>query len=356
MRILHLDFELTFRGAENQLMLLHKHLLAENIESAVITARDSAFAQNARKSGTKNVRTLARSALKIGEFDPMLSLKVLREVNSFKPSIIHCHSAHAAGIVFMAKAFLPGSIKIIFRRAVSNRIGAFSRFKYESAHCLIAVCEAAKNELVDRGVSPGRIKIIHSGIIFPGNGKRARKDNSGRLNLGTLCALDKKQKDVQTLIKAADTLKSKGYEFNLEIHGDGPDLDRLKDLSSSLKLEDSVHFAGWSDDINASIAALDIFVMPSLEEGTSNALITAMSLGLPCIATAAGGNPEVLKDAGLLTRPADSTDLAQALSSLIDSADLRISLGDTARSRSQDFSFEKTFQKTLNCYKELLKH
>ena len=104
-------------------------------------------------------------------------------------------------------------------------------------------------------------------------------------------------------------------------------------MAADLGLAGRVHFLGQRDDIPDLLAALDIFVLPSHSEGVSLALLEAMAAGLPVIATAVGGLPEVVTDGvnGLLIPPQDPEALAQALARLLDDPALAKKLGENAR-------------------------
>lgn len=118
----------------------------------------------------------------------------------------------------------------------------------------------------------------------------------------------------------------------LLIVGDGPQRDLLRDDAARIGLGDRVLFVGFQDDPDAWYPAMDVFVLPSLTEGTPMVLLEAMSSGLPVIATAVGGVPSIVTDRkdGLLVPPADVTRLADAMSALIADRRLRSVLGEQA--------------------------
>ena len=101
-------------------------------------------------------------------------------------------------------------------------------------------------------------------------------------------------------------------------------------MAESLGLAEAVHFLGQRQDVPDLLNAMDIFVLPSYSEGVSLALLEAMAAGLPVIATAVGGLPEVVEDGvtGLLIPPRDAEALAGALERLLADPAWARKLGD----------------------------
>jgi glycosyltransferase involved in cell wall biosynthesis len=94
-----------------------------------------------------------------------------------------------------------------------------------------------------------------------------------------------------------------------------------------------VHFLGARNDIPQLLREMDIFVLPSLSEGMSNALLEAMATGLPCVATSVGGNKELVRHrhSGFLVPPASARHLAAAIARLAGEPSMRTRLGAAAR-------------------------
>jgi len=141
------------------------------------------------------------------------------------------------------------------------------------------------------------------------------------------------------------------------IVGDGVERARLETLSNELGLAERVHFAGQQDDVRPWLAALDVFALTSDWEGMPNAVLEAMATGLPVVATAVGGTPEVVVDGetGLLVPPRDPNALAQAITCLLREPDLRRKMGRAGRERvERHFSIEETVRQTEALYTTLL--
>lgn len=137
--------------------------------------------------------------------------------------------------------------------------------------------------------------------------------------IGTVGRLDP-IKDQTGLIDAFARLSKLRPDCHLLIVGDGPERKQLEQLKI-----DGVHLLGMRNDVAAILKQLDIFVLPSLNEGISNTILEAMAVGLPIVATAVGGTPELIahEKNGLLVEPRDYPALAQAFARYLNDRDLR---------------------------------
>ena len=127
--------------------------------------------------------------------------------------------------------------------------------------------------------------------------------------------------------------------------GEGNQLPELLEQCNRLGLEDNIHFVGHQQDVAEWLPHFDIFALPSAWEGISLALLEAMAAGLPVVATAVGGTPEVVLDeqTGLLTPPGDPQAMAAALERLLSDPALRQEMGAAGQARvSASFAIEGT--------------
>ena len=136
------------------------------------------------------------------------------------------------------------------------------------------------------------------------------------------------------LIEAMKDVVSKSKDTRCLVIGSGREEAALKDLSRSLGLEDRIIFTGAAYmDIPLYLACMDIFVLPSIEEGLGLALLEAMSLGRPCVASATGGIRDIVNDGvnGILTPVGDSGSIANAVLKILNDKDLAKNMSEKAR-------------------------
>ncbi|MAP24521.1 MAG: hypothetical protein CMM87_03205 [Rickettsiales bacterium] len=156
----------------------------------------------------------------------------------------------------------------------------------------------------------------------------------GRLNV---------QKDHETLIKAMPKVVRKFPELTLEIYGEGPLRPKLQALINNLGLAERVYLVGNRNYIQNYLNNADLFVFPSKYEGFPNALLEAMSLGLPCIASNCSGNNDIIEQNldGRLFQIANSPLLSKLIINLLSSYEDRKRLSKNAQLKAQKYEPEK---------------
>jgi len=213
--------------------------------------------------------------------------------------------------------------------------------------------------------SPEKMQVIRNGVDTHRFAPRPENRSSLRAKLGLpqqsivigtsgrLAPI----KDFPTLLRSVETLVRAGGDLHVVLVGSGPERERLRAyVQNSSELRGRVLFLDTTDRIAEILNAFDVFVLPSLCEGMSNALLEAMACALPVIATRAGGNPEVIAEGecGWLFPPGDVSQLAERLHSLMAHQDLRLKFGAAARQRIlQHFSLERMLADYKNLYLEL---
>ena len=162
------------------------------------------------------------------------------------------------------------------------------------------------------------------------------------------------QKGLDVLLAALAKLIDLKWEIT--IVGDGSQLEELEQMAFSLGIQDRIYFAGWRshDELIHYYQEANLFVFPSRHEGMPNALLEAMSSGLPAIATRIAGNEELILDrhSGLLIPPNDIEALTDALRELLTKEDLRRKMGTAAR---EHIAHSYSWKMTAQAYLDLLK-
>lgn len=230
---------------------------------------------------------------------------------------------------------------------------------------IIAVSESIKRDIVKHDkIDPSKILVIYNGIdiskFAPSekfeNIREKLLINADDIVIGFVGRLVP-AKGLEYLIEVISYLKEEFKNIKLLIVGEGSLLGNLKDKARENGIHDRVIFTGQRRDVPDILHCMDIFVIPSIAEGIPNALLEAMAMGKPIIATKVGGIPEIIEDGfnGLLVPPRDSGVLAAAIKTLIDNRQLAVKIGQTARDFAQNFSITATAQKWELLYKTLLK-
>jgi len=224
---------------------------------------------------------------------------------------------------------------------------------------LAAVSDSVAQRLLDSGVSAKKIRTIANGIDV-GTFERARPlpvfEFDGNKVIGMVARLDL-QKGFEYLLRAARELCADFPALKVVIVGEGPDRQAIESMLQRFGLQSNVILAGQHSDMPGIYAAVDIFVLPSLNEGLPMTILEAMAASRPVIATRVGATPKVIKDGetGLLVDPADVDGLRNALARLLVDSDLCRRLGSAGHDWvSRNYTSEAMALKYRQMYDEVL--
>jgi len=172
--------------------------------------------------------------------------------------------------------------------------------------------------------------------------------------VGTIGNL-KEHKGHHHLLQAATIVRRAVPEVRFVLVGQGPREEALRLQATKLGLDGTVVFAGYREDALRVASTFDVFVLSSLQEGLSIALLEAMALGKPPVVTRVGGLPEVVSDEenGLVVPPADPRALAEGIIRLLDDASIRSKFGEAARRRAAGFDIRQAVQRMEAVYEAL---
>jgi glycosyltransferase involved in cell wall biosynthesis len=168
-----------------------------------------------------------------------------------------------------------------------------------------------------------------------------------------------KDKGIYELLSAFSILKSKCHNLHLILLGNCVESDLQREISSLTALKNKIHVIGEQPhrEVFNWLKSADLFVLPSYHEGLPNAILEAMSCGLPVVSTKIGGIPEIVEDGntGILVNPKDSDALANAIVYLIENDELARNMGKTGRDKvEQKFSWQQNAKEIVQIYNEVL--
>ena len=244
------------------------------------------------------------------------------------------------------------------RRFICRVLGRFTDLS-------LAVSWGVRDYLVAQGgLNPAKVRVVANGVDVAAidaarPGKAVRRElglPEGVPVIGLVGRLDHWGKGHKELLTAIARLRER-HPVQALIVGGGRRIDEVRQLAESLGLAGAVHFLGPRPDVPDLLNAMDIFVLPSYSEGVSLALLEAMAAGLPVIATAVGGLPEVVTDGdnGLLIPPRDAEALAGALERLLADPAFAQRLGANARAHVRErYSLDRLGREINEIYGELV--
>jgi glycosyltransferase involved in cell wall biosynthesis len=254
--------------------------------------------------------------------------------HGYVPDFIGYAVARLLGLplIAVARGYTARDRKVRFYERVDRRI--LRKFDH-----VVAVSDALRGELESWGVRPERLSTIHNAI--PPIELAARSEARARLGLpadalliGCVGRLSP-EKGHALLLQAMAELAQAGLNATVVICGDGPERGNLEARRRALGIADRVVLTGYVAGIESLLSAFDIFALPSYSEGLPRALLEASAAGIPAVASAVGGIPELIRseETGLLVPAGDAEALAQALSRLIENPSIAARIGRRAQHR-----------------------
>ena len=293
---------------------------------------------------------------------------LIKYLRKRRPSAMLSTQSHANVIALIAGSFPGVETRLIVRDTESpvgasarrrtlwmRLIGLLARIWYPKADCIIAVCGDLKQQIAnERSVPLEKISVIYNPIRFDRILERAREpaghkwlDKPTATVLVSIGRLDE-QKDFTSLIRAFQIVRGE-MDAKLVIVGEGPLRRQLTDLADSLGLSDDIDFPGFVSNPYAYLSRADAFILSSLWEGLPNALLEALAVGTPIVATDCETGPrEILRGGqdGILVPKGDPVALAEGI---------RMSLMTSKRAPAASKSLQRfEFRSVIEQYLALL--
>lgn len=281
-------------------------------------------------------------------------------INEYKPDVLFTHGFNGA-IMALTERVLKGiKVKTVLtyhgsyhaptkvKKILEPIYNGLTHWIYKNfANITISVAEYSRQFLISKGVPALKVVTVHNGIKDIPTPKPFEMRHDV-VNIITASRIDK-VKGLSYMMEAVEILKQRGLKFHYYMIGEGPELNEMKHICKEKKLEDMVSFEGFQSNVPEWLAATDIFVLPSLYEYHSIAVLEAMRAGKAIVATTVGGNGESITDMeqGLMVPAADSKAFADALERIIRDADLRKRLSENARKRFEEEFTEDAMKRNL---------
>lgn len=289
-----------------------------------------------------------------------------------QPDIVHSHGTMSARVA--AKLPFSRVKKVVYtRHSVFEPQGFFTTpvgkwvnniLTALTADRITAVCEAAKKNLTDTGVNPNKITVVYNGVqaLSPPTPEEVAKarEQFGVSENETVFSISARLNPVKghrSLVEAVHNMKSK-ENVKFFIAGTGSEEEPLKQLVCKYGLEDTVVFTGFLENVASLLYITDVLLNCSYgTEACSLAILEAFSLGIPCVATDYGGNPELVKHGqnGIVYPTNDTQSLTKALEQMQADPSLVKTYGEKAqKTYLNGFTVEIMTKNIEKVYEEML--
>ena len=297
-------------------------------------------------------------------------ITLVREIRSFKPHVIHTHTAKAGFLGRIASVIsLQPSIRVhTFHGHLLN--GYFGQFKRTLVviaekvlalftHQLLAVGDKVRQDLLQAGIGNAKkFRLMPPGLSIGQLPNKKNAQESCQLTSEVLqCAFIGRVTQIKRpdrFLDVVSEINKRGVELNFFMAGDGELLEQCRERIAREDL--LVAVLGWQSDIEKVLSAADMVVLTSDNEGTPLSLIQAGMAGLPVVTTRVGSVPEVVLDGstGIITN-LEVNEIADALEKLAKDAGLRATMGKAAQEFTlAHFGVERLVHDHEELYKKLL--
>ena len=336
--------QLGLGGTEKQLVLLAQGLRERGIDTSVLVMYEGGpYESELRKAGVPVIYLgfgrfmVARDALRNTAAFSSLVLRLRRE----HPDVLHAFLLHS--YLIAAPAARMARVPVI--AAGLRSLGAFKEdrrllltaehFATRATDVLIANAHAVAMDTLHRErAARQKVTVVYNGLPDTAFSGFAPAHIETALPLVLCVANLKAYKGHRHLLDAMAQLRATGSPCTLALVGEGDQRAALEYQVGLLGID--VRLLGTRTDVGQLMARADVVVLPSLQEGMSNAVMEAMAAGRPTVGTDVGGMRELLQDRGVLVPPGDPTALATAIGSLLHDPARAALLGAQARGWSRD--------------------
>lgn len=366
-KIIEVSTDTNIGGAGKCLVTLLKNFDYSRMAVKVILPPGSLLKREIESIGAEviEVEGIAEKSLDIRSIGRLR--KIFKEE---KPSLVHTHASMSARIA----AKQAGAKVIYTRHSVfppskrlttfpGKQINGFINNHYSDG--IIAVAEAAKDNLTDTGVNPKKISVILNGVdgLKPAekNEKALIRKRFGVEDGETVISIVARLEEVKGhkyFIEAAKMLLDEGRNLKFFIAGTGSCEAELKQMADAMGVSDRVIFTGFIQDVDRLMRITDIQVNASYgTEATSLALLEGMSIGVPAVVSDFGGNPGVIKNGlnGLVVAKENSAALKAGIEELLSDKALYDKLSEGSKEIfEKEFTSARMTENTEKFYFEIM--
>lgn len=327
-------------GMENYIKSFIAHLPPDQFKITCICPYESPFTASLRSIGVEEVYITP-----IADDPSWRSIQLTVEVARLHHiDVLHAHMPKAHILAGLAGCLISKPVVATLHgmNVSSHDLGANRAL---GSH-LITNCQEAFTQALAMGVPAERVCLVRNGVdtsVFtPGrNGDELRKAigvPSGTPLVGFVGRLDH-EKGPDLFLRAAEYVHQQRPDVHFVMIGNGSMREYLGTMCANMRLEQQLHFAGWTANTADIYPALDILAHTSRSDGTSLVLLEAMSCGCPTIGLAVGGVPEIIENGstGSLAGAGDWEGVGSRIIQLLDQPELRRSMGVAGRKRIKQY-------------------
>lgn len=349
-RVLLLTHELSFRGSSILALRLAQGLESRHIQTVMLCTRCRPLDTGL----TKNVRIVAVPGYSVPLWQRVVRRTVFRQLADHPPDVIHVHGPkmlHQG--LWLGKVLDRPVVLSLSDQSEATRLMPTSG----SSICQAIVCvsESVKAAL------PARFEQLEQRVILPGVPLDLTRSvptvlDEGRIPVIGMAGPLEVIKGGSFFLRACHRVLDAGIRIRIVVTGSGPEEKNLRRLATSLELDDHITFVDDGTAMEAYLSAIDIFCLPSLQQGFGVIMLEAMALGRPAVASGVGGILSIIEDGknGLIVPPSDSRALADRLLELLDDREWARKVAIAGQNLVEDrFTIDRMVEETMALYDEV---
>ncbi len=362
--------QLRIGGAESQTFELAKGLDKDKFEVVVCALEPGGYFAEKLKAAEIPVYFVAKH----WRYDFTIIPRLIAFIRNENPDIVHCWM-WTANIWGGLASKLSKTPKLLLS---TRNIGTWKkrphyllgRLLFNRADLNLANSSEVRNYMIHKeGISPDLIRVVHNGVDLSRYIKRFTSDEVKTMRLSNglpgnglvvgIVANLAPRKDYPTFLRAAQKVIKARNGVSFLVVGEGELRSALESEARKLGLDGRIVFAGRRQDVECCLACMDVFVISSQREGFSNALLEAMAMGLPVVASRVGGNVDAVQEgqSGFLFEIGNDEELAMHLLKLINNPEQSKKMGELGRQMvMSEFGMGNYIQKMETIYSELLEN
>ncbi|MEQ9406258.1 MAG: glycosyltransferase family 4 protein [Fuerstiella sp.] len=350
-RVLFLTYELSFRGASILALRLAQGLESAGIETVILCSRLRKLDQTL----IQKVRVVPVPGYTLPIWGRVVHRTVLHHLISQPPDVIH-----ALGPRLLPQALWLGRTlnRPVVLSLADQTEAARIQLPTQTGVCKAIACVSDSV----RAALPARLENMEQRVVLPGvpldlSRVPAPILEEGRVPVVGMAGPLEVIKGGSFFLRACHRVIEAGQQVRIVVAGSGPEEKNLRKLATSLELDKVVTFVDDGAAMSTYLAAVDIFCLPSLQQGFGVIMLEAMALGRPAIASGVGGILSIIEDGknGLIVPPSDSRALADRILELLNDPEKARRIAIAGQNLVEDrFTAERMVQENLMLYHEVV--
>ena len=361
MKILHVETGKQLYGGALQVRYLLRGLHARGEQNVLVCSEQSAIGVDAEvQEVTERIHVVPMS----GDLDAAFVWRLRRIIREEAPDLIHLHSRRGADLWGGIAGRLERVPVVLSRRVDNPEPRWWVAVKYQLYHRVITISEGIRRVLLSEGVPPPKVVCVPSAVdteLYVPRCDRAWFEKEmglapGQPVVGVVAQLISR-KGHRYLLEAIPGILRQVPEVQFLFFGSGALAKPLEDEVYQRGLSGNVRLVGFRDDLARILPCLDVVAHPATMEGLGVALLQSSACGVPLVASAVGGIPEIVKEGvnGYLVSPRNPSELERALLALLQNRDRARMMGMAGRAFvERNFSIEAMVEGNRKVYAEVL--